>query len=148
MPRCLVYMPNFRLPYSRSLLFFTFFLLLWWCQLFCFFLIEKPYTVLVWKTIVFVIVRPMWKVYPDIASKAQVYRIVCPCKGAENDNRKHMILCDNFGKIFNNRRNSRVWKKSFIMAIQDEEYILKWNDHKTNFFSLMSEDLFQQVNEL
>jgi hypothetical protein len=31
------------------------------------------------------------------------------------------------------------------MSLAEEEYILKWNDHKNNFFSLMTEDLFQQV---
>ena len=30
-------------------------------------------------------------------------------------------------------------------SLTDEEYILKWNDHKNNFFSLMAEELFQQV---
>jgi len=35
--------------------------------------------------------------------------------------------------------------KSDYKMGSEEEYILKWNDHKNNFFSLMAEDLFQQV---
>ena len=33
-------------------------------------------------------------------------------------------------------------------SVPDEEYILKWNDHKNNFFLLMAEELFQQVRPL